>query len=125
MKTVAPMIHVPDVGATAAWYEALGFDLVDSNDEDGVLDWAMMAWGDAVVMFNAGGKPADGDRREVDLYVTTEEIDALHARLRDNVEVVEAPHDTFYGMREFTVRDPNGFWVTFGETLSGEGQAVH
>jgi hypothetical protein len=28
---------------------------------------------------------------------------------------VEDPHDTFYGMREFIVRDNNGFWITFGQ----------
>ena len=125
MRSVAPMIHVPDVAATVAWYEALGFELIDANDEGGEVDWAMVAWGEDAVMFNSGGRPANGDRREVDLYVTVENVDSLHQRLKDHVEVVQEPNDTFYGMREFTVRDPNGFWVTFGESLSGEGQAVH
>ena len=125
MKSVSPMIHVPDVEATAAWYQALGFELVDSNEEDGVVDWVMLAWGDTVLMFNAGGRPSTSDRREVDLYVTTDDIDVLHQRLRDRVEVVEGPHETFYGMREFIVRDLNGFWVTFGETTPENGQAVH
>src|ERR1700720_2576724 len=26
------------------------------------------------------------------------------------------PHDTFYGMREFTIRDLNRFWITFAQT---------
>lgn len=30
------------------------------------------------------------------------------------LDVVE-PHDTFYGMREFIIRDCNGFWITFGQ----------
>ena len=119
------MIHVADVEATAAWYEALGFELVDSNEDEGVVDWVMLSWGDTVLMFNAGGRSSTSDRREVDLYVTTEDIDVLHQKLRDRVEVIEPPHETFYGMREFTVRDPNGFWVTFGETPPEEGAAVH
>ena len=125
MKSVSPMIHVPDVGATAAWYQALGFEVVDTNEDEGEIDWVMLTWGDTVIMFNAGGRPTNADRREVDLYVTTDDIDILHQRLRDRVDVVEAPHETFYGMREFTVRDPNGFWVTFGETMPEDGQAVH
>ena len=26
-------------------------------------------------------------------------------------------HDTFYGGREFNFRDPNRFWITFGEPI--------
>ena len=29
--------------------------------------------------------------------------------------MVEDLHDTFYGMREFIIRDLNGFWITFGQ----------
>jgi hypothetical protein len=32
----------------------------------------------------------------------------------------EAPHNMFYGMREVIVRDLNGFWITFGQEVSGE-----
>jgi hypothetical protein len=31
------------------------------------------------------------------------------------VDVVEVPHDTFYGMRELIIRDLNRFWITFGQ----------
>jgi hypothetical protein len=30
---------------------------------------------------------------------------------------VEGLHDTFYGMREFIIRDLNRFWITFGSPL--------
>jgi catechol 2,3-dioxygenase-like lactoylglutathione lyase family enzyme len=114
-RSVAPMIHVPDVAATVAWYQSLDFEVVDRDEADGELTWAMLSYGAAALMFNAGGRPSSAERREIDLYVTTPGIDALHARLREQVQVIEAPHDTFYGMREFIVRDPNGFWLTFGE----------
>ena len=32
-------------------------------------------------------------------------------------EVVEGLHSTEYGMREFIVKDLNGFWITFGQPL--------
>ncbi len=34
------------------------------------------------------------------------------------VEVVEKPHDTFYGMREVIIQDVNRFWITFGEEMA-------
>ena len=74
-------------------------------------------------MFSAGGRASDAHRREVDLYVETGGVDALYATLKDRVEVFEGPHDTFYGMREFIIRDVNRFWITFGEPIpSPEGK---
>lgn len=109
------MIHVPDVGATTRWFESIGFRVADTHEEDGVMDWAAVTFGSGRVMFSEGGQPSARDRREVDLYVEIEGIDELHRSLKDRVEVREAPHDTFYGMREFIIRDINGFWITFGE----------
>jgi predicted lactoylglutathione lyase len=38
-QTVVPMIHVPDVRATAEWYTSIGFTLIRQNEEDGELNW--------------------------------------------------------------------------------------
>lgn len=117
VKTVTPMIHVPDVRATIEWYQSIGFVLVGTDEEYGDLHWALLAFGDSEVMFNAGGRHSAADRREVDLYVETENVDDLYRRLKERVTIREAPHDTFYGKREFIVRDVNGFWVTFGQKI--------
>jgi hypothetical protein len=111
------MIHVPDVSATAAWYEAIGFRIVQTAaGEGGGLSFAMLAYGESEVMFNVGGTESGARRREVDLYVYADDVDGLHATLKDRVDVVEGPHDTFYGMREVIIRDLNRFWITFGES---------
>jgi uncharacterized glyoxalase superfamily protein PhnB len=79
------------------------------------MSFALLSAGSTRVMLNQGGRPSSAARREVDLYVDAAQIDALFATLRDRVEVVGEPTDTEYGMREFTIRDPNGFWITFGQ----------
>jgi len=114
---IVPMIHVPDVRAAVAWYESIGFHLAAANEDCGEMDWASMTYGDGRVMFSAGGHASDAARREVDLYVHCDDADALRSRLDGRVEIVEGPHDTFYGMREFIVRDCNRFWITFGQPL--------
>ena len=116
-QRVVPMIHVPDVRATAEWYRTIGFKVERTNEDDGEMNWASLSFGSAEVMLNAGGQPSSSPRREVDLYVHVDDIDELHERLKDRVEVVEAPHETFYGMREFIIRDPNRFWITFGQPV--------
>ncbi len=117
-QSVVPMVHVPDVKAAAEWYVSIGFELRRSNEEDGEMNWALLTYGNAEVMLDAGGKASGAERREVDLYVHSEDLDGLFARLKDQVEVVEGPHETFYGMREFIVRDLNRFWITFGQPVA-------
>ena len=119
-KTVVPMIHVPDVRSTVEWYESIGFQTVQTyeNDKPDGLSFAIMSFGDSQVMFNQGGKTSDKWRREVDLYISNVEVDELYEQLKDRVEIVEKPHDTFYGMREVILLDLNRFWITFGRQLT-------
>jgi uncharacterized glyoxalase superfamily protein PhnB len=44
-------------------------------------------------------------------------VDEVYQRLENQVEMVEGLHDTFYGAREFIIRDLNGFWITFGQSI--------
>ena len=115
-QRVVPMIHVPDVRATVDWYESIGFTVINTYGNDGEgLSFAILSFGSSEVMFNQGGRPSTRDRREVDLYIYSDNVDDLYQRLKDRVEVVEGLHDTFYGMREFIFRDLNRFWITFGQ----------
>ena len=114
------MIHVPDVRATVEWYQQIGFEVVATyglGDTDN-YSFAIMSFGETWVMFSTDGKPSDARRRELDLYVYTDDVDELYERLKEHVDVVEAPHDTFYGMHELIIRDLNRFWITFGQQIA-------
>ncbi len=118
-ERVVPMIHVPDVAATVDWYRKIGFTVVETYGHDGEgLSFAILAFGNTQVMFNQGGRTSEQHRREVDLYVYTDDVEVVYERLKDRVEVVEGLHDTFYGMRELIIRDLNRFWITFGQLSS-------
>jgi len=116
-QTIVPMIHVPDVRATADWYTSIGFKVRASNVEDGEMNWAAVTYGDSEFMLNCDGKPSTAHRREVDLYVRAQNVDQLFGQLKGRVQVVQVPYDAFYGMREFIIRDNNGFWITFGQPM--------
>jgi len=118
-ERIAPMIHVPDVKATAEWYASIGFEIRDVGREcdDGDVIWALLRLGESTVMLSAGGKASDAHRREFDLYIYAEEIDRRYEELKSRVDIIEEPHDTFYGMREFLLRDCNRFWITFAEPM--------
>jgi uncharacterized glyoxalase superfamily protein PhnB len=87
------------------------------NEEDGEMNWALLSFGNSEIMLNSGGRSSVEQRRELDLYVYSDAVDDLYDGMKGRVEVVESPHDTFYGMREFIIRDNNGFWITFGQPV--------
>lgn len=115
--TLTPILHVPDVAASVAWYEALGFEVLDVDPHDAEAKWAHLAYGAGRVMFRAAPEPGAPGRADVDLYIRIPAVDALRDALPETVEVVSGPRNMAYGMRELTVRDPDGFAVTFGEAL--------
>jgi uncharacterized glyoxalase superfamily protein PhnB len=118
LRAATPMIHVPDVRATAAWYETIGFTALETYGDGDGLSFAILSVGNTRLMLNQGGHPSAAERREVDLYLDAENVDQLFATLQGRVEVVAGLRDTDYGMREFIIRDPNGFWITFGQLRS-------
>ena len=121
LKKVVPMFHVPDVRQTVDWYREIGFEVKATyGDDGGGLSFAIVSFGGGEVMFSSGGRLSPQHRREVDLYAYTEEVDDLYDRIRDRIEIVEGPHNMFYGMREVIVRDLNGFWITFGEEIPAD-----
>ena len=118
VQRMTPMIHVPDVRAAVEWYGGLGFELrAKFDDGAGGLSFAILSFGDTEIMFNEGGRPSDAFRREVDLYLIVNDVDATYGRLKDRVDVFESPHDTDHGMRELVIRDLNRFWITFGKEI--------
>jgi uncharacterized glyoxalase superfamily protein PhnB len=115
---VTPMIHVPDVMAAVDWYKSIGFSVLNTfGDEQDGTTFAFLSYGNSQIMLNAGGRLSTEDRREVDLYVRTDRVEQLYETLKGRVEIHQGLEDTFYGTREFIVRDLNGFWLTFGQDL--------
>jgi catechol 2,3-dioxygenase-like lactoylglutathione lyase family enzyme len=80
-------------------------------------------WGTGTVFFLGGGylelsrsagSVADD---KLSLWLQVRDVDAEHARLaRLGVEVVEAPVDQPWGLREARVRDPDGLLLVLVET---------
>ena len=56
----------------------------------------------------------------IDVYFWVEDADALHSEFTNSgADVVCEPEDQVYGMREFTVRDPDGHVLAFGHDTTG------
>jgi catechol 2,3-dioxygenase-like lactoylglutathione lyase family enzyme len=118
----APELFVPDVEATVRfWVDRLGAECV--RLEPGSFGVVRL---EASIVFVAheshyaemGGEL--GGRRGVglDVRIVVADVDALHRRVRDaGVEIVHDIANRDYGLRDFIVRDPNGFRVRFASPL--------
>ncbi len=112
------MMHVPDVKATVAWYESIGFAVRATHEEPGCpMDWASLFFGESELMLSAGGESSSSPRRDFDLYVYVDNVEGQFRAIGQQAQVLEGLHATEYGMREFIIKDLNGFWITFGQPL--------
>lgn len=50
-------------------------------------------------------------------YFKLEDVDALWAQLKDKTTVVYPIENFEYGMREFAIRDNNGYILQFGQEI--------
>lgn len=97
---------------------SIGFTLDDVHVDCGETLCAHLTFGASTLMLNAGGAPSDANRREVDLYIHVDDVDEAFLAVAPHTELVAPIYEAPYGMREFIVRDLNGFWLTFGQPIA-------
>jgi catechol 2,3-dioxygenase-like lactoylglutathione lyase family enzyme len=135
VRKVEPMIRVPNVRQTVEWYRAIGFELEGAHEIDTDAAWAGMSLGGAYIMFVPRGTQTT--EREVNLWFMTDRIDDLYEAMKQRQleratavlagatpEIPEARftgdiHDTFYGQREFSILDLNGYELNFAQPVKG------
>ncbi len=136
-KSISPNLLVEDVSQSVAFYtKKLNFSYimgVDADkqlylqyDPDHALAFAIVGNGAVQIMFQQIENASDdlnitlkGDTQINNqlLYIEIEEVDAFYDALKDTVEIVNEPRHTFYGMKEFYIRDNNQNIVGFAEKL--------
>jgi predicted enzyme related to lactoylglutathione lyase len=107
----APVLHVADVKATAAYFrDVLGFKW-DFGDEQYSVVWRDNS---AIHLTRAGQHTASG----IHLFQWVRDVDAYYREIRDRgAHLLDEPTDRPYQIREFKVRDPNGIEIVFGQDI--------
>ena len=122
---VTPNLVVSSIDRSLAFYrDVLGFTLVTTVPDQAPYAFAWMQRDTVNVFLNseasADVKAAAGTNM---LYITVEAadkgsgVDALFAAVTNRAPVVMAPTDQFYGMRELTIKDPDGYVVIFAQRI--------
>lgn len=118
-------INVPDIAAALDWYTSIGFKEIGRYDEGGLVNWGMVSFGSVEVMFGLNEKP---NPRDVSLWFYTDQVDRLYEVLKARqleaaaqpggpgsaaIEFAEQIYNPFYGGRQFSIRDLNGYALIF------------
>lgn len=107
-----PILAVADVPAAADFYVTkLGFRVAFTES-----DWfAGVNLGQVQIFLERGEPGAEG----FGVYFVVGDVEELCAFHRANgVEILVEPGDRPYGLRDYTVRDRDGYRLTFGQRLA-------
>ena len=106
----APVLHVANVQATAAFYrDVLGFTW-DFGDETYAVVWRDNA---AIHFVRDDGSPTG-----VHLFQWVKDVDAYYSEVVNRgAKGAAAPTDQTYGIREFGLCDINGVEIVFGQDI--------
>ncbi len=133
--SLTPNLMVNDIHETVAFYcDVLGFSLRMAVPEDksefpnklkqGVhYIYAQLVYGDVEIMIQTRDSLAEDlpvmagleTGASISFYGKVDNINQLFDNLKDKTDIVKAIETSWYGMREFYVRDPNGYILGFAE----------
>lgn len=109
-------LHVASLRAAIDYYTTrLGFRLAFTwPPTDSPPNFAGVKLGEVEVFLSEGAPSPDG----IALNFVVEDVDELFALHRDNGVVVDwEPGDREYGLRDYAVRDLDGYLLIFGQDI--------
>jgi catechol 2,3-dioxygenase-like lactoylglutathione lyase family enzyme len=119
MNRLIPMLPVKSMPASVAFYEKLGFSVESRSDEWG---WAMLRFAECRLMVDQSINHGPEAARHSVVYLYPDNIVEYHEQVRKSGLAVADLEETFYGMTEFRIEDPDGNRLWIGQNLSEASQ---
>ncbi len=114
---VTPSLLVSNLEETLAFYARLGFEVTGRQATEGG-QWAEVRRDEVVLQFFTD--PPEGIETTPvlsgTLYFYPESVDDLATEWEEIVAFAWGPETMPYGMREFAIEDPDGYFLAFSET---------
>ncbi len=125
MKNLVPMLNVSNIEKSLDFYKsAVGFEVISDPAIIPEWRWAAIRSGQTELMLSqtetgvnlsAGSDPHKNTSWPVVFYFYPDDVKSLHQHIEkcgyQPTEVIV----THYGMREFSLQDPDGHLLSFGE----------
>lgn len=113
-RSLTPMLWTDKLEETITFYvRVLGFTLGEYNEAWG---WAALHCGAAELMLAKPNAhtPFTGPQFTGSFYFRIDHVDEWYEQIREQVDIVYTPETFDWGMREFAIRDNNGYILQFG-----------
>ncbi len=130
LKSLIPNLVVEDVNRTAEYYQTtFGFEIVMTVPDSGTYEFAMLKLDKVTLMFQSMKGfievlPEYKDQKvggTLFLYFDVENLDKIYNKAKiANAEIVVDLNTTFYGTREFAMKDCDGYLLIFAEEQEKE-----
>jgi len=119
MTRLIPMVPVKSILASIDFYKKLGFNVEQKNDDWG---WAMLSFGECRLMLDQSINHHPNSPRQSVLYLYPENVVEYHRQVQMSGLDVGELDETFYGMTEFRLDDPDGNRLWFGQSTTTVAQ---
>src|SRR5882762_4306419 len=127
VKRITPVLLVKEIEPVVPfWVDRLGFAKTVEVPDGNKLAFVAFQKGAAEVMYQTYASVEKDAPKEVSatagkgptyLYMEVDNLDAVLAAMKD-VKLVMPVRTAFYGMREFSVQDPGGHFITFAQAVA-------
>ena len=123
-------LHVPDFEKVKDFYGKLGFEVVWEREPEGLKGYLVMKMADNILCFWGGNDevynhpylkkyPRDTKRGyAVEIVIMIKNIEDYYAKVKDLANVVEDLQMWPWGLKDFRVEDPFGFYIRFTESYN-------
>jgi len=112
-QKLVPMLQTLDIERTVAWYETvLGF----RREGEPGGEWCCLRRDSVSIMFMTNVHLGDPHATATQ-YITVDDADALWDSVKGQCKAEWGPQDMPYGLREFAIKDINGYLLSFGSPI--------
>jgi glyoxylase I family protein len=128
IEGVTTLLHVYDVPTSVAFYrDVLGFEIINTSkpftDAKDDFGWAMLRLNGVELMLNNAYennvRPPKPDQARIAahgdtvIYFSCRDVDKAYAALRECGIAAKEPTIAYYGMKQLSVSDPDGYSICF------------
>ena len=115
LESIRPVLTVRSIDETTRYYrDLLGFEC--ANRMEG---WAALRKDNVELMISLPNthEPFEKPKLTGSLYFNVTDVDVLWNEIKGRANVVYPIENFYYGMREFAIRDNNGYTLQFGQEI--------
>lgn len=135
LKKLIPMLNVSNLEASLEFYEsALRFEVVSSKEALQEYRWGVIRSGDTELMLSETDSAIDLKKDIIPhqdtswptiFYFYPDDVEELYRYVTEKGFKTTALEVTFYGMKEFSLQDPDGHMLSFGQDAENTNESKH